>query len=281
MRLRSRDTEYHDEGKRALGTAAFLGELKTFLDARVEGDGDGWAPVTQEDYSALHDLIFRLIALKWGTDADGDLPINFDTVDRNKGRLVSTTVPYFAYRDQDRPDYSQPDLEYVEQAGRAAAYLMAEAKTLMDGVNEHMRGVQLNQREAREKLEKLETFIETVNGRTDETNFNDDCEAAFELSRKVFAEDEKNQKRVMEVMATKYPVMLAYTIDAVRTSMAPFTSDNEPDYHEKVRQPRSKAYYVFGTAFLNDPEINRKSVELTRQGKKERDERRSARAKVV
>jgi len=58
--------------------------IKDFLKERRESDGGGWAPVTEEDMDLLHAVIYSLIEAKWGADADGDRPMQYQLIDRTK-----------------------------------------------------------------------------------------------------------------------------------------------------------------------------------------------------
>lgn len=51
--------------------------LTDFLKVRVESEHGGYAPVSWQDLDAFLNLIFLLEQLKWGTDADGDLPLGY------------------------------------------------------------------------------------------------------------------------------------------------------------------------------------------------------------
>lgn len=71
-------------------------EIDKFLEKRVESDGRGWAPVSKEDFRTLADIIGKLIEAKWGRDADGDLPVEFDLVNRTThNRLHYRPMPYY------------------------------------------------------------------------------------------------------------------------------------------------------------------------------------------
>lgn len=65
--------------------------IEQFLEDRREYDRDQfflrkgpWPPVEREDLHQLAEIINELIKLKWECDDDGDLPIQFDLLDRNK-----------------------------------------------------------------------------------------------------------------------------------------------------------------------------------------------------
>lgn len=77
--------------------------LSKFLAERRKSSG-GWAEVTQADFYQLARLVDKLIALKFMADPDGDYPIQFQFVDRNKGHflLPENFVPYNYENDPER-----------------------------------------------------------------------------------------------------------------------------------------------------------------------------------
>lgn len=69
--------------------------IEKFLRNHRESDGGGWAPVTGEDWEDLHNVIDKLVELKWDPDCDNDLPIEFQLINRNTHhRMAYTPVPY-------------------------------------------------------------------------------------------------------------------------------------------------------------------------------------------
>ena len=56
-------------------------QIQEFLSERRLSDG-GWAPVEQQDFWQLDDIIQSLISAKWGADADGDRPVEYTLIDR-------------------------------------------------------------------------------------------------------------------------------------------------------------------------------------------------------
>ena len=68
--------------------------IEDFLSERRKSDG-GWAPVTESDFRQLCAIIDRILELKWGRDADGDLPIEYKIIDRKQfERMHYVPVPY-------------------------------------------------------------------------------------------------------------------------------------------------------------------------------------------
>lgn len=60
------------------------GAIDKFAKDRRLADGGGWAPVHDEDLDQLHCILNALLVLKFQRDCDGDLPINFEIIDRTK-----------------------------------------------------------------------------------------------------------------------------------------------------------------------------------------------------
>jgi hypothetical protein len=70
------------------------GLIDRFLEDHRESDG-GYAKVTTEDIRELHEIVQWLIELKCDTDPDGDLPIEFEIVNRRTHeRMHYGQVPY-------------------------------------------------------------------------------------------------------------------------------------------------------------------------------------------
>jgi uncharacterized protein YdaT len=296
MRLRSRDTEYHDESKRALGMAKFLGELKTFLDDRVEGDGDGWAPVSAEDESKLYDLFKEIIALKWGTDADGDLPINFALCDRNNGYLNEFIIPYGI----DRPKLAEQGLSedeidekeelYWMDLARTAAHMASSAQELMRRFDNHYGDKLVKRKEARDRRELLDKTVTAINARADESQYEADRDLIFLLTKpKPFDEKRKEagvfqqypeaQEAMQAAMVAKYPARLAQAIEDISKLMAPYEDDDGEDFYNTVTKPRLEYIRVFGDAFNKHPDIGPKAQDLFQKGKLKRAAKRAAAAK--
>ena len=70
--------------------------LSWFSKPKVKSDG-GYAKVSDAEFAELADLIHVLIEARWGSDEDGDLPIEFALVNRTTHhRLHFMPVPYGA-----------------------------------------------------------------------------------------------------------------------------------------------------------------------------------------
>jgi len=64
--------------------AVLIKKITEFLLSPRKSQRGGWADVTQEDVHQLWDIIFRLVELKFQRDADGDLPIEWNLVNRHE-----------------------------------------------------------------------------------------------------------------------------------------------------------------------------------------------------
>ena len=75
---------------------ALQNRIEKFLAVKVEaGDGGGWAPATYDETHELYDILMDIVAAKYETDADGDLPIEATLVNRCKtGRLHYWPLEY-------------------------------------------------------------------------------------------------------------------------------------------------------------------------------------------
>lgn len=68
--------------------------IADFLAERRKSDG-GFAPVTEQDLNQLCSIMEKLTGMKWGRDADGDLPIDWEIIDRTRfERMHFQPVPY-------------------------------------------------------------------------------------------------------------------------------------------------------------------------------------------
>jgi hypothetical protein len=293
MRLRSRDTGYHDEEKRGAGLAALLKTLQDFLGERVNGDGDGWAPVSEDDEGKLYEIFKEVIALKWGTDADGDLPINFSIVDRNGGHLQDFIIPY-------EPDtaellekgLSEDEIEekqelYFMELARTAAHMSSSAQELMRKFDFHYADKLVKRKERRDQQELLEKTIAGINARPDETHYEADRDLIILMTKpKAYGAKEKEagkfnnnqeaQEALQVAMAAKYPERLAAAIELISKLMVPYEDDDAPDFYETVTKPRLEFIRVFGDAFNQHPDIGPKAQDLFQRGKLKRAAKRAA-----
>jgi len=57
--------------------------IDRFLAEKRKSDG-GYAPVTEQDWSQLNEIIDTLVMLKWSPDPDGDWPIDWKLIDRTQ-----------------------------------------------------------------------------------------------------------------------------------------------------------------------------------------------------
>ena len=269
MRLRSYD-EYYDPAKLAEGRAELTKRLDSFLDHRVEGDGDGWAPVSSEDHVELRDLLYQIIALKWGTDADGDLPINFATVDRNQGRLISDVVPYSLWQRR-LEDKTPEEIEVLE-----AEYQMQMLDTLgflASNINEELRMMSQRARERVRELKELReaqaeaaAFLELLESRTDESNYDSDKASAIHLSKEVLSHSSAEMKQINDRMAAVYPKALSREIEAIVAVMETVEDDNAPNYGSLIRQPRTDTGRAFGNHYTGHERLSFLAQEHYRKG---------------
>lgn len=97
--------------------------IHEFLKEHRQSTG-GWAEIEDEDVSDLCHIIQDLIKLKCDEDPDGDYPIEFDLVNRLKGRFPHFhSIPY--------------DDTYGPQATRDA--LIGNARMALDALETHFR----------------------------------------------------------------------------------------------------------------------------------------------
>lgn len=295
MRLRSRDTEYYDETKRTAGLAAFLKNVEGFLSDRVEGDGDGWSPVSEEDEGQLHEFFKEIIALKWGTDADGDLPINFAIVDRNTGTLSDFYVPYepdvakLKEKGLSDDEIAEKEELYWMELARTAGHMASSAQELMRRFDRHYGDLLTQRMEKRSRDELLAKTLETINGRADESTYEEDRDRVIFLSKPKgydskskdagkFNNHPEAQAALQAAMTAKYPERLARAIEDVAKLMAPFEDDDSDGYYNEVTKPRLEFVRVFGDAFSNHPQIGPVAQDQFQKGKAKRTARRAAAA---
>lgn len=82
-----------------------LGLIESFLAVRKKGMGGSWPDVTEDEMNELWDILNHIILLKYEKDADGDLPVVYELVDRTKyHRLDYVPIPY-TYRDKSEEKY--------------------------------------------------------------------------------------------------------------------------------------------------------------------------------
>lgn len=82
--------------------------LNNFFTKRGESDG-GWAEVLPDDIDKLYEIIDTILRLKYETDSDGDLPIEYMLVNRNIEHFIWPCIlPY-------ETDYTSP---FTDRMGR-------------------------------------------------------------------------------------------------------------------------------------------------------------------
>lgn len=69
--------------------------IDSFLEKRGFSKDGGWAEVESDDICGLIDIVYLLLELKYECDADGDLPVNFQLINRTEYLSVSRLLlPY-------------------------------------------------------------------------------------------------------------------------------------------------------------------------------------------
>lgn len=63
-------------------------KIKEWESTSIVGDGDSYAPVTQDDIDSLYDIVLLLLESKYKPDGDGDYPIDFTCRDKNKYKWI-------------------------------------------------------------------------------------------------------------------------------------------------------------------------------------------------
>ena len=87
------------------------GLIDHFLGDHRESKG-GYAEITHEDIKELHEIVRELIELKCDRDPDGDLPIEFEIVNRRTHeRMNYGQVPY---RESYDPEDEQERIPFME-----------------------------------------------------------------------------------------------------------------------------------------------------------------------
>jgi len=92
--------------------------VSDFLEKPRSVSDGGWAPVSEEDFKELGDVIHDLIRARWGEDPDGDLPVEFDLINRTTHqRQWFLPVPYA--RPCENPiEQAKQDSEHLEMVLR-------------------------------------------------------------------------------------------------------------------------------------------------------------------
>ena len=73
-----------------------MAELDKFLSSpKPTVSSSGWPNIKSCDFIALYELFYAIVDAKWGTDCDGDSPVQVRVVDRNTHKLMHyQPVPY-------------------------------------------------------------------------------------------------------------------------------------------------------------------------------------------
>jgi len=100
-----------------------LEQISRFLVDSRKSDG-GYAEVTTEDMQQLQDIFYKICELKFQKDADGDLPINFQVVDRNKKHFLipqPINSVFYSHKVKSRR-------QYFDKLGKLAAIIQLASK---------------------------------------------------------------------------------------------------------------------------------------------------------
>jgi hypothetical protein len=155
-----------DAEKRAEKRARFLSRLDKFLEEFVECDG-GWAKITDEDHSEMHELIGMMIDLKVQRDPDGDRTIQYATVNRRKGRMETFIIPY-PPRDKEN---SSPTLDeqyaYSENMSRIAAWMAKTAASVSEQGGYVLAEIRQEREDARKLSDALAALEKRIRDRDD------------------------------------------------------------------------------------------------------------------
>ncbi|KKN96814.1 hypothetical protein LCGC14_0164580 [marine sediment metagenome] len=102
--------------------------LNKLLAERRISDG-GYAPATEQDIDQIHVLFCTIIEAKWGSDPDGDLPVEYKLINRHtEERLHYYPIPY-GHR-----------LKDFEAMRNRVSLLMANLDMAQEAVSKMMRG---------------------------------------------------------------------------------------------------------------------------------------------
>ncbi len=88
-------------------------KINKFLSERRVSEGGGWSQITPQDILDLRDIINSLIQEKCEEDADGDLPIEFELINRRTHeRLQFDPIPYYGtLKSEDTPE----NLDWIQR----------------------------------------------------------------------------------------------------------------------------------------------------------------------
>ena len=124
-------------------------KLDKFLETyRESTSGGGWAPVTKEDKEQLNEVLYALLEAKFGRDADGDLPVQFNIVDRNKFEPNHFfNIPY----SYDIADRKQEGLDQEEYEESRMSLMMSNLSIAMRGIDTEINIKRYNRQDKKEK----------------------------------------------------------------------------------------------------------------------------------
>ena len=81
----TKEQKWQDEIER------FLSEVRVFLGERF-GNGDSWENIPKEMWQETYQVIYNLLSKKYRKDCDGDSQVEFELVDRSRGRFLYSFI---------------------------------------------------------------------------------------------------------------------------------------------------------------------------------------------
>lgn len=118
--------------------------IEDFTKDKSVSDG-GWPKVGDGDIKSLSEIIDKIISLKYESDPDGDMVIQYAICDRNKHRLISQLIP------------NNVDETNLSQCTSAISYLSDRIQNISTQINTHLYYNSV----ADSKKEKMKTIIHT------------------------------------------------------------------------------------------------------------------------
>jgi hypothetical protein len=120
-----------------------LKKIESFLAHRSESEHGGYAKVAENDVEDLFDIFSEILKLKYGSDADGDIPVEFRIIDRTKyERLQYFAIPY------------EHKAKSEDEILRTLSLLSTNLNMAANAVNCHVKLMEITRRHEKEKAEK-------------------------------------------------------------------------------------------------------------------------------
>lgn len=279
MRLRTSIDVHSNDAVRSDAMLALNAKMNEFFESTGESDG-GWAKVEKDDLSSLYDIIVDIVALKYETDADGDLPINIALCDRNQGYLYHETIPYGPDRQEVQgEEYELAKISYHSEMAQVIQGLTSQANELSRQLNYRLSEESRDRKEKLKLVRAAAKFAKLVESReNDQDHWEDDRTEALRLVKDEFTDCPDLCTKVQQAMVSKYTTRLEQAAAESVKVMKSFKSEEDEDFHTLVRRPRTVWHHVFGDAFAQIPAVNREANRLYTQGRADRDAARRERA---